>query len=70
VGEALGIGGHGTHQWGGTGRRRQGRWRERRREGEVGALTGGGAARGIEGSGARRWGRRGAEEAGARCRAV
>jgi hypothetical protein len=44
VGEALCVGGHGAHRWGGAGRRRQGRWRERRREGEVGALTGGGAA--------------------------
>jgi hypothetical protein len=37
------------------GRRRQGHSRERRHEGEVGAHTCGGAARGIAGSGAR-WG--------------
>jgi hypothetical protein len=43
VGEALGVGGRGAHQRGGAG------WR-RRREGEVGALTGGGVARGIAGS--------------------
>jgi hypothetical protein len=42
VGEALGVGGPGARRWGGAGRRRQGRWWERRREGEVGALTGGG----------------------------
>jgi hypothetical protein len=63
VGEALGVGGRSAHQRGGAG------WR-RRREGEVGALTGGGVARGIAGSGAHWWGRRGAEEAGAWCRAV
>jgi hypothetical protein len=43
VGEALGVVGRDTHQWGGVGQRRQGHWRERRQEGEVGALTGGGA---------------------------
>jgi hypothetical protein len=48
VGEALGVGGRDTRWRGGTGR-----WRERRREGEAGALAGGGVARGIAGSGAR-----------------
>jgi hypothetical protein len=33
-------------------------------------LTGGGAARGVAGSDAHRRGRRGVEEAGARCRAM
>jgi hypothetical protein len=66
----MGVGGRGARLRGGAGWRRLGRWRERRREGEVGALTGGGAARGVAGSGARRRGRRGAEEAGARCWAV
>jgi hypothetical protein len=70
VGEALGVGGHNAHRRGGVGRRRQGRWRERRREGEVGALAGGGAARGIAGSGAHWRGRREAEEAWARCRTM
>jgi hypothetical protein len=54
VGEALGVGGRGAHRWGGAGRRWQGRWRERRWEGEVGALAGGGVARGVAGIGARR----------------
>jgi hypothetical protein len=66
VGEALGIGGRGARRRGGTGRRRQGRWRE----GEVGVLAGGGAAQGVAGSSARRRGRRGVEEAGARCQPV
>jgi hypothetical protein len=70
VGEALGVGGRNAHRRGGVGRRRQGCWRERRREGEVGALADGGAARGIAGSGAHWRGRREAEEAWARCRAV
>jgi hypothetical protein len=61
----LGVGGCDTCWWGGAGRRRQGRWRERRREGEAGALTGGGVARGIAGSGARQRGRHGAEETSA-----
>jgi hypothetical protein len=54
VGEVLGVGGRGTHWRGGTGRRKQERWRERRREGEVGALAGGGAASGVARSGAHR----------------
>jgi hypothetical protein len=70
VGEALGVGGRNARRQGGVGRRRQGCWRERRREGEVGALADGGAARGIAGSGAHWRGRREAEEAWARCRAV
>jgi hypothetical protein len=41
VGKALGVGGRDTHRWGGAGRRRQGRWRERRREGKAGALASG-----------------------------
>jgi hypothetical protein len=69
MGEALGVG-CGARRWGGTGQRRQGRWRERRREGEAGELAGGGAARGVAGSSSHRRGRRGAEEAGARCQAV
>jgi hypothetical protein len=70
VGEALGVGGRGAHRRESTGRRRQGRWWERRREGEVGALAGGGVVRGVAGSSARRRGRHRAEEAGARCWAV
>jgi hypothetical protein len=69
MGEALGVG-CGARRWGGTGQRRQGRWRERRREGEAGELAGGGAARGVAGRSSHRRGRRGAEEAGARCQAV
>jgi hypothetical protein len=60
VGEALGVGGRGARRQGGTGWRRQGRWRERRWEGEVGSLTSGGVARGVAGSGAHQWGRCGA----------
>jgi hypothetical protein len=51
VGEALDVGGRGARRQGGTGQRRHGHWRERRREGEVGALAGGGAPRGVAGSG-------------------
>jgi hypothetical protein len=70
VGEALSVGGRGARQRGGAGRRRQGRWQERRREGEARALTSGGAVRGVAGSDApptrEAWGRGGR----ARCRAV
>jgi hypothetical protein len=51
-------------------RRRQGRRWERRWEEEAGALTDGGAARGVAGRDTHRQGRRGVKEAGARCRAV
>jgi hypothetical protein len=65
AGEALGVGGRDARWRGGAGWTRQGRRRERQREEEeAGALTGGGAVRGIAGNGAHRRGRCEANEVG------